>query len=460
MTDSKKGSSIFKRLAIVLLASFILTLVTSAGTTLAAADTCYWVGLADANWDVAGNWDTTSSGGGGGDCDGGTYPGSDDSAIFDSGNIANATLNVNTVGTMTMSSGFTASVTASYAGTTTFSGVFTQADGTFNAGSNTVSYNSTINLTGGTYDVETATLISNYTGANAVYMNGGTLDASTADVDLNGTASAASYLFNIDNGTFTAPGSANSFTTADSIDITPPGIFDANNGTIIFDGTDLTTLVGAETTFHNITFSMPSGIARTYWPITLDGDFKITSSVYEGNTFAINLGGDFITSGTGSFTPNTSTINMNGTDQAIYGTNSFYNLTKQTAGTWEFEAGETQTVTGTWTAEGTGIEAGALFLRSTVSDSTWTINPQSTRTLDYIDVKDSINSNAAEITLSGKYANDSGTNTNWNFASSIPFQAGAALIPEFSTYMLMITFLIGMGMIQKKFKPEIKQTRY
>lgn len=150
-----------------------------------------------------------------------------------------------------------------------------------------------------------------------------------------------------------------------------------------------------------------SGNTRTY------GNLLITSGSLRGLSYILTVGKDWSNSAT--FTPGTSTVLLTGTNNTISGSNTFYNLTKTVTAprTLTFAAGTTQTVTNTLTLTGSSA-ANKLSLRSSSPGTQWNINPQGTRTVQYLDVQDSNNTNAAAIPA-GATSVDSGNNTNWTF---------------------------------------------
>ena len=92
----------------------------------------------------------------------------------------------------------------------------------------------------------------------------------------------------------------------------------------------------------------------------------------------------------------------------VYGT-TFVNLTIDAGKTVYFEAGQTETITGVFTAN--GAPGNLITLRSTIDGSRWNINPQGTWTVSYIDIKDCTNMNIADIAPIGSV--DSGNTTRW-----------------------------------------------
>jgi len=127
----------------------------------------------------------------------------------------------------------------------------------------------------------------------------------------------------------------------------------------------------------------------------------------------MNVAGNWANSG--AFIHNSGTVTFINNIQAsvISGATTFFNFTSTTAGKQiTFTAGTTQTISGTLTLA--GASGNLIVLRSTVSGSQWNINPQGTRSVSFVDVKDSNNSNVTVITVAN--SEDSGNNTNWNLA--------------------------------------------
>lgn len=116
---------------------------------------------------------------------------------------------------------------------------------------------------------------------------------------------------------------------------------------------------------------------------------------------------------------------LNGTNQTMSGSTTFYNLTKtvSSAATLTFQKSKTQTVRNALTLQ--GAPGQVLSLRSGENDGDsntndqWLIDPQGTRSIQHLDVKDSNNINATAILANATVAN-SGVNTNWTFDSSAP----------------------------------------
>ena len=131
----------------------------------------------------------------------------------------------------------------------------------------------------------------------------------------------------------------------------------------------------------------------------------------------LNVGGNWMNNGT--FAANTSTVVLNGTYQFIGGDTTFYNLTKNvlSADTLTFENGSANKTIVANTLDLQGAIGQLLSLRSDTAGSQWEIDPQGTRTLACLDVKDSKNTHATDI-AAGATSTDSGNNTKWTFARS------------------------------------------
>lgn len=152
--------------------------------------------------------------------------------------------------------------------------------------------------------------------------------------------------------------------------------------------------------------------------ITVANNITLSAGTFVAPT-TLNIGGDWINSG-GIFTHDNGTVNLTGGNQSISGNNIFNNFTKSVniARTLTFLANSLQTFIGNMTFSGTS--GNLLSLRSTIDGTQWRIDPQGSRTVDYLDVKDSNNVNTTSIASSGHNITDSGNNTKWGFDSSAP----------------------------------------
>jgi len=169
------------------------------------------------------------------------------------------------------------------------------------------------------------------------------------------------------------------------------------------------TIQGAPyTTFNlnNATLNMP-GTVTVYGTATVSSGTINVGGNWRGTSTFFNAGaGSVVFTGSGT------------TNQTLTGSSTFYNLTSTRAGNQlNFEAGKRQTISNTLTLN--GASGNNLVLRSTESGTQWEIDPQGTRDVSYVDVKDSKNVNSTAISASN--STNSGNNTNW----SIPSDGGA-----------------------------------
>ncbi|MBP7768484.1 hypothetical protein KA082_01470 [Candidatus Woesebacteria bacterium] len=162
-------------------------------------------------------------------------------------------------------------------------------------------------------------------------------------------------------------------------------------------------------------------------PITVAQDFTITSGVLYAPS-ELRVAGNW--SNNGTFNHNSGQVVLSGTNQTISGESTFNTLTKQvtSAATLTFQATKTQTIVGTLQLE--GIADNLLSLRSSSTGTQWRIDPQTTRTIGYLDVADSNNINSTPIAVNGLSITDSGNNTNWSFSSGIPAITLTPLSPD------------------------------
>ena len=195
--------------------------------------------------------------------------------------------------------------------------------------------------------------------------------------------------------------------------------------TVNYNGTTSYTGLKMGNTYSNLTFSGSGGTWTLNNALTVNNNLTITAGTLDVSasgcssaSCGISITGNHSNSGT--FTARTGTVTLAGTNQTISGTTTFYNLTKSvtTADTLTFTAGTTQTISNTLTLN--GIANNLLSLRSSSTPTQWSINPQGTRTLSYLDVKDSNNTNATAIATSDLNITDSGNTTNWTFDITPP----------------------------------------
>jgi hypothetical protein len=261
-----------------------------------------------------------------------------------------------------------------------------------------------------------------------------------ADLTLGGNANVNGTLI-IGAATTLDVSNGNNYSVDVAGDWANSGTFTPQAGTVTFDGTAAQTLTGG-TTFYNLTVnnshatskvdaSGSTSLAVTNNLSITDGIFKSTSAyanVTIGTSGTLELSGDITVSGdwanSGTFTPGTHKVTLDGTGQTLTGATSFYQLTKNvtSADTLTCTSGTANKTTITNTLDLQGQSGKLLSLRSSSAGTQWEIDPQSTRTIAYLDVKDSNNVNATAINAAGTDSVDSGNNTNWYFglASGTP----------------------------------------
>jgi hypothetical protein len=146
--------------------------------------------------------------------------------------------------------------------------------------------------------------------------------------------------------------------------------------------------------------------------LIVDGDLLIglNGTLYAASSI-VQIKGDWINRG--AFASGTSTVILNGTNQSVYGDNTFYNLIKTSASadTIYFEAARTQTILNNLTLK--GAAGNLLLLRGTESETFWFIDPGSTRNISYTDIKDMKNIN--QVGAVSDHSNNSGNNSNVYF---------------------------------------------
>jgi hypothetical protein len=119
----------------------------------------------------------------------------------------------------------------------------------------------------------------------------------------------------------------------------------------------------------------------------------------------------------GSFIPDSSHVVLNGTEQTIYGNNTFNDLTKtgSSANTLYFEAGSIQTILGSLTLNGS--TSGMLALKSTVDEHPWFLDARGNRNISYAGIKDLSNVNFVDIVTTN--SDDNGNNQGVSFGGDL-----------------------------------------
>ena len=236
-----------------------------------------------------------------------------------------------------------------------------------------------------------------------------TLNSGTTLTIADGKVLKVNGELNASGATITFSGSG-TLNLAGTVGCNAFGTFNCGTGTVIYSAGDQTI---DNVTYYNLTLS-GSGTKTLCEDVTVNGSLTIGSpTTLATDAYNLNIAGNWINSG--SFTAGTGTVVFGGSNQSITGDTTFYNLSKTvtTADTLTFAAGSTTTVTGTLTLE--GVSGQLLFLRSGSDGTQWKIDPSGTRTITYLDVKDSNNIDETAIDAVGTHSVDSGNNTRWIF---------------------------------------------
>lgn len=343
-------------------------------------------------------------------------------------NLSLAGSSITTTGTLTLTNG---ALTASSTGKMVAEGGVTVGAG-FDGGGMPLWFSGgatqSFNLTGAT-GLYNGDIVVNKSGGQVNLTSDLVLDAASQDLTIqegifslagnnltvNGTSGVTSVQ---DGGTLLVRGSETFTLNAGS-----PSL--ATGSTVQFTGdgdaaADTFTVTGLASTYDTLTIASTDGATDTFQlggPLVVNGDFNLTSGTFDVTTsnYAMLMHGDW--SNSGVFVPRAGTVTFNGPDHELFGTTTFYNFAENTgsASTLTFPAGATQTFTNDLTL--TGSAAGALALRSSVPGSQAKIDPQGTRTLQYLNVQDNDNDNALVATCSAGCTN-SGNNENWFFVSA------------------------------------------
>jgi hypothetical protein len=198
-------------------------------------------------------------------------------------------------------------------------------------------------------------------------------------------------------------------------------------------------LSGTGSSFYNLILNGTGGTYTLQDPLVVSGNLTLTAGTLNtksGSNYGITVGGNW--ANTGTFTPQWGTVTLNGTNQTISGNTTFYNLTKSvtSADTLTFTAGTTQVISNILQLNGTSGQL--LSLRSSVPGTQWSINPQGTRTLSYLDVADSNNINITPISMTGNYIIlTDGNNVGWGILPGVP----TGLVGDYGDGQIVLTWL-------------------
>src|SRR5207237_1175022 len=116
---------------------------------------------------------------------------------------------------------------------------------------------------------------------------------------------------------------------------------------------DAATLTGYAGAVNTTGVNLSGGRLLAPAVLHVTGTSTQTARTFDGQGGTMNISGDFVRTG-GTFSADGNTVVLSGGKQAIKGTTTFANLTKVAAApaTLTFQAGTTQTVSGTLTLHG------------------------------------------------------------------------------------------------------------
>ncbi len=322
------------------------------------------------------------------------------------GDLTLADYSVNTAGSVSIGANGSIDVTGRIAAAWTFDGTSTLTDSSIGGpqqinnvvlnGTNLTLASSakmksftntagTMNLGAGGYTLE-------LTGTGTPLSNSGTFTAGTSTVKFTGTTTATNVATAPYSSLWLAPTAATTYSLTGSL---TAGNAMTGNLTV-----DANATLDATATNYNLTAVN----------ITLNA-----SGTYLAKASTITLSGNWSNSGT--FTPSTSGVVMNGTAQSITGNTTFNNFTKSvaSAATLTFAAGSTTTINGTATLN--GAVGQLLSLLSGTPGTRWnfTLPASAIKAISYVRVADSdaSGSAASQKPISPLYFNDMGTNIDW-----------------------------------------------
>ncbi len=201
------------------------------------------------------------------------------------------------------------------------------------------------------------------------------------------------------------------------------GTLDTDSGNVEFVGdgdaaADTYTITSFAATYYGLNINSADGATDTFQlgaALDCNGDLSISSGTFDVSTGnrQINVGNSFQNNGT--FNARSGQVVLDGTNQNLSGTITFYDLTKNvtSAATLTFPASTTVTVTHNLNLQGNST-SNRLSLRSSVDTTQFNISPTGMRMARYLDVKDSNNTSGVTIDCDlGCY--NSTNNTAWNF---------------------------------------------
>gem|GEM_PF-543458 len=195
------------------------------------------------------------------------------------------------------------------------------------------------------------------------------------------------------------------------------GTYTVTSGNILSLGytTSMPTLGTNNPNLYSLTIT--GGTVTAPSTLTLGGAFSISGGTFIAPSGNFNVAGNWSNTG-GTYTHNNGTVVLNGTNQTLVGSTSFYSFTKSvgTAATLTLPAGQTQNFASGGTLTLNGATGQLLTIASSTGSTVASINPSGS-TLIY-DIAVSYNTNTSGTNISATNSTDNGNNTGWTFISA------------------------------------------
>lgn len=183
---------------------------------------------------------------------------------------------------------------------------------------------------------------------------------------------------------------------------------DSSSGTIEYDGSGTYSTLNLGSAYNNLLFD-GTGSWSLASNTVVNKNLTLSSGTLSAGSYTLSVGGNWTNNS--NFNAGSGTVILDGSNQSISGSTTFYNLSKTvtSSDTLTFAAGSTQTVSNDLILNGTS--GNLLSLRSSLNGSQWNIDPQSVFNLNYLNVMDS--HNLASSLLNPSNSTDGGNNLNW-----------------------------------------------
>ncbi len=262
--------------------------------------------------------------------------------------------------------------------------------------------------------------IKDYAYQNLEFDGPGTYTLTGAE-DIGGDLNIKQGLFFLDGNDLTVTGTVNNEATLRlKGDETVSFTNDTNSGTIEYVGTSSYNKLAGGYNYFNLEFDGVDGSWQQAANLDVNGDLTITNGTLNSNSKNINLAGNWANAGT--YTSGTNTVTLDGGNQSISGTTTFSGLTKsaKTNATLSFDDSTTYTFTGLFMAYGTSASS-KLTIASLSPGNAFTLDPQSGRALQYVNMSDTIVSGTEMNCTLG--CTDNNGNTNVKFTLNLPSKA-------------------------------------